>query len=146
MNKSEQIVGTTHAAHEARHLARKMQDVRDGKKCLKDIEDYLAKVKEEREVLISRFKDCWAYIGTRESGVLKYKEIPVLTKEEAKKHIYLTGYEICDFDYAKRVEASLQYSCVPAPTKEHVGICAMLLQAAINDLTWAIAELNAYLD
>lgn len=146
MNKSEKNVGATHAAHEARHLSRKMKEVREGKKTKAEIEEYLKKVEAEREVLITRFKDCWSFVEDREQRVLQYKEIPVLTKEEAKKRVYLAGYEISDFAYCSRVEMFYQYGATfKQPQKDHVGMCAMLVQAAINDLTWAIGELRAYL-
>lgn len=146
MEKKEKIVGITHSAHEARHVSRKMEEVREGKTSFSEIKKYRKKLINEREVLISRFKDCWAYLGNREKRVLQYENIPTLTKEEARKHIYLKGYDVSDFDYIKRVELAYQYPIPSGPQKEHVGPCSMLLQAAINDLTWAIAELNAYLE
>lgn len=146
MNKSEKIVGATHAAHEARHLSRKMKEVREGNKTKAEIKEYLKKVEAEREVLITRFKDCWAFLGDREKRVLQYEEIPVLTKEEAKKRVYLSGYETSDFVYCNRVEFFYLYGGNFEPQNNHVGTCAMLVQAAINDLTWAIGELRAYLD
>ena len=144
MMKKESQIGTTHAAHEARHVARKMNMVRNGEMTQAQMQDYIEKLKAEREVLIGRFKDCWSYIGDRQSRVLSY-DIPQLPVEEAAKHVYLAGYEPDDFDYAKRVQLSYEYTCVEPPQKKHVAVCAMLIQAAINDLTWAIAEVQAHL-
>lgn len=144
MMKKESPLGTTHAAHEARHLAQKMNMVRNGEMSMEQMQAYFEKLNAERDVLITRFKDCWSYVGDRKSRVINY-EVPELTVEEAAKRSYMDGYEPEDFDCAKRVQFEYAYSSAKPPQKNHVGVCAMVIQAAINDLTWAIAEVQAHL-
>lgn len=141
MGKMETPIGNTHAAHETRHLARKMQAVRNGELSVNELEEYKSKLENERESLITRVKDCWSHLG----GTRTFDfEIPVLTKEEAGKYKYLVALEPSDFLSASKLEMHYMYG-TPAPTAEHLHTATMLMSACIRDLAWAIGEINAYL-
>lgn len=141
MGKKETPMGNTHVAHETRHLARKMQLVRDGKYNIAEMEAYREKIKDERDSLITRLKDSWSYLkGER---IFDFT-IPDLTKAEAAKHMYMIGLEPSDFLSSSKLQMHYMYG-LPAPTEEHLHTATMLLQACIRDLGWAIAEINTYL-
>ena len=142
--KSEAPTGTTEGAHEVRHLASKMQLVRDGKMSEEELQDYLQKLRNEHDILITRCKDCLTELGDRSRRVIQYK-VPRLTVKDAAGYVYSSGYEATDFDYVKRVALRNQYSDLPAPNKEHVEISTMMLMGAIYDLAWAIGEVEAHL-
>ena len=137
---SQQMVGSTHAAHETRHLARKMQEVRNGKKTKSEISDLISKIEEERKKLSERYGDCSSYLEIQSDLQM---DIPELTAAEAKKHTYVDGLETMDFLFIQKLETHYLYDTEP-PRNEHLHTGMMLLKACINDLTWALAELKAY--
>lgn len=137
---SHEIVGSTHAAHEMRHLARKMQEVRDGIKCTEDIRQLILKIKDEREKLSEKYEDCCSYLNMQNDLEM---DIPELSVTEAEKHKYLDGLEPMDFLFISKLETHFSYGTKP-PMDEHLHTGMMLLKACINELSWALGELEAY--
>lgn len=137
---SYEIVGSTHAAHETRHLARKMQEVRDGSKCKEDIQKLIQKIEDERKKLSEKYEDCCSYLRIQDDLEL---DIPELSVTEAEKHKYIDGLEPMDFLFISKLETHYSYGTKP-PMDEHLHTGMMLLKACINELTWALGELQAY--
>lgn len=141
MDKKETRIGNTHAAHETRHLARKMQLVRTGKMNEEELKAYRAKLVCERESLITRLKDSWSHL---DGGRVFSFKIPTLTPEAAENYVYPEGLEPMDFLSSTKLEMHYQYG-TPAPTNEHLHTASLLLAACIRDLAWAIAEIDAHM-
>lgn len=137
---SKEIVGSTHAAHEVRHLVEKMQAVRNGKKDKEEIRDLISKIESERCKLAEKYADCCSYLGINNNLKL---DVPRLTIDQADKYVYIDGLEPMDFLFISKLETHYQYG-TQAPQKEHLRTGTMLLQACINELTWALGELNAH--
>ena len=133
-------LGDTHAAHETRHLARKMQNVREGKLNQAEREKLFFKLIAERVLLIDKYEDCCCELGIKANI---QKECPKLTVEEAEKHKYVEGLEPSDFAFISKFETSVTYG-TPAPLKEQLHMGTMLLQTSINELAWAISEISAH--
>lgn len=128
---------------QTRHLAAKIQKVRDGNYSHKEIIRYLEKLTIERKYFIDQFKIFCLYLN-KDDSFLK-DEIPILTVEEAKKHVYLRGYVVSDFLLCCTYKVIQENPYIPPPRKSDVEIFVIMLQAIVNDLSWAIGELNAYL-
>lgn len=137
---SHEIVGNTHAAHEVRHLARKMQEVRNGCKNAKNVQEFILKVEDERKKLSEKYEDCCLYLSMQNDLEL---DVPKLSISEAEKHKYLEGLEPMDFLFISKLETHYSYGTKP-PMEEHLHTGMMLLKACINELTWALGELQAY--
>ena len=137
---SKQIVGATHTAHETRHLPRKMELVRQGKLKPEELESLLQKISDERESLIEKYEDCCSELRIEPN---MQQEVHRLTVEEAKKFEYIEGLEPQDFLFISKLETHYQYG-TPAPQREHLHTGTMLLQACINELTWAREEILAH--
>lgn len=137
---SKEIVGSTHAAHEVRHLEEKMKAVRNGKKDKEEIRVLISKIEKERYELTEKYADCCSFLGINNNLQL---DVPRLSIEQADKYVYMDGLEPMDFLFVSKLETYYQYG-TPAPQKEHLRTGTMLLQACINELTWALGELNAH--
>lgn len=135
------IIGSTHAAHETRHLSRKIAGLRLGKMSQEEIKELLLKVKSERKELIEKYEDCCSYLDVPAEAEF---QIPELSKETAKMYTYIDGLVPTDFLFISKLETYFVYGTQP-PTDEHLHTGTMLLVACIHSLSWAIAELNAYL-
>ena len=142
MVKRETAIGHTHIAHETRHLARKMQIVREGGYTVDELKQYEEKLENERQSLITRFKDCWSFLN-EEERVLDYT-IYTVSVDEAAKYKYPKGLVPEDFLFISKLEMHYNYA-TPAPQSEHLHVGAMLLQGLIYDLSWAIAEVRAHI-
>ena len=139
--RGREIVGRTHAAHETRHLARKMKAVREGEFSEKEISDISKKIAAERKSLIEKYEDCCSFLGIQQ--VTFQQDTPDVTVDEAKKFVYLDNLEPQDLLFVSKLETHHLYG-TPAPQEEHLHTGTMLLQACINQLTWALGELDAY--
>lgn len=137
---SHEKLGSTHAAHEMRHLARKMQEVRNESKCTEDIQKLIQKIENERKELSEKYEDCCSYLKMKNDLELN---IPELSIEEAEKYNYLEGLDPMDFLFISKLETHYSYGTKP-PMDEHLHTGMMLLKACINELTWALGELQAY--
>lgn len=135
-----QIVGNTHAAHETRHLARKMQEIREKGWSKKDIKKLIQKIEDERNKLSEKYEDCCSYLNIENNLDMN---VPKFSAGEAKKHQYLDGLEPMDFLFISKLETHYSYGTQP-PMKEHLHTGMMLLKACINELTWALGELQTY--
>lgn len=142
MGKKETPIGNTHAAHESRHVARKMELVRKGQITGEKLADYESKLENERESLITRLKDCWSYLN--ESRIFDFG-IPKLTKEQARKYQYQVGLEPEDFIGVSKLEVHYNYNA-QAPNRAEIHKTAIILAACIRDLGWAIGEVKAHLE
>ena len=89
--RGREIVGRTHAAHETRHLARKMKAVREGEFSEKEISDLSKKIAAERKSLIEKYEDCCSFLGIQQ--VTFQQDTPDVTVDEAKKFVYLDNLE-----------------------------------------------------
>lgn len=138
---SREAIGTTHAAHEMRHLSRKMKAVREGKLSKEEIFALSEKIKAERISLIEDYEDCSSFLEIQQTF---QQEIPEVTVDEAKKFEYMDNMEPQDLLFVSKLKTHYQYG-TPAPQLEHLHTGTMLLQACINQLTWALGELNAYM-
>lgn len=138
---SREAIGTTHAAHEMRHLSRKMKAVREGKLSKEEIFALSEKIKAERISLIEDYEDCSSFLEIQQTF---QQEIPEVTVDEAKKFEYMDNMEPQDLLFVSKLKTHYQYG-TPAPQPEHLHTGTMLLQACINQLTWALGELNAYM-
>lgn len=127
---------------EVRQLAEEMKKLRKGEFFSTDIEKYITRLKDERNYLIKQMKDWCSYL---ERDINISKMIPSLSVEEAKKREYLSGYTAQDFQLCGMLEIFLKNPAITPPDPDYVGVFIMLLQSAINDLSWAIGELNSYL-
>lgn len=137
---SQEIVGSTHAAHETRHIARKMQEVRNGSKSKEEIQSLILKIEDERKKLSDKYEDCCSYLGIQNDLEL---DIPELSSEEAEKYKYIDGLEPMDFLFISKLETHYSYGTNP-PMPEHLHTGMMLLKACINELTWALGELMTH--
>ncbi len=126
---------------EARQLAMEMEKVRDGKISRKNIKEYLVNLEVERQYLIEELEKWCSYLKRN----MHIPKIPVLAIDEAKKREYLAGYAVQDFRLCKMLEIFQNNPTIPPLDTDHASLFIMLLQAVINDLSWAIGELNAHL-
>lgn len=130
------------ASFEARHLARCMCKIREEKFISRYfIKKYLERLEKERYNLIKELEIWCSYLNRN----ITISEIPKLSIEEARKRVYLSGYTIQDFHLCGMTKFFKKNPEIPPPSTKYVTIFVMLLQAAVNDLTWAVGELNAYL-
>lgn len=138
--KEKTTLGSTHTAHETRHLARKMKAVRNGEIQGAEIISYLDKLVKERDILMSKLDDCCSYAVIQNPADSR---IPVLTKEEAGKLEYLSDMVPTDFLPISKLQLFYDYG-LPAPDENELHMLIIILQASINQLCWAIGELKAY--
>lgn len=127
---------------EARHLARCMKKLRDGIFSKEIMKKYRARLETERRYLIEELNIWCSYLN---KNTPIFSDIPVLSIEESKKRTYLSGYTEKDFHLCGMLKIFRENLQLPPPFPGEVHIFIMLLQASINDLSWAIGELNAHL-
>ena len=99
--RGREIVGRTHAAHETRHLARKMKAVREGEFSEKEISDLSKKIAAERKSLIEKYEDCCSFLGIQQ--VTFQQDTPDVTVDEAKKFVYLDNLEPQDLLFVSKL-------------------------------------------
>ncbi len=139
--KEQNAIGTRDY-HETRHLARKMQMVREGKKTPAYLYEYKNKLEKERNLLCSKFKELWMFLNEEES-VLD-TDIPELKVKEAGKHYYVSGIQPEAFSFLDEFQMHTIYAD-KRPDENYLQLGVTMLQLLINELTWAIGEVNAHI-
>lgn len=133
-------LGSTHAAHETRHLPFHMAKLRAGEMSQEEIKETIQEITEERDQLAEKYGMCCAHLNI--NGEIKC-DVPQFTTVEAKNIQYIQDLEIDDFFFVKQLETHYEYG-TKAPENRHLHVGIMLLQACIFELNYALGELKAY--